>query len=100
MRQAGSRGEATLYHVPTLPGPFALAYSSTHPTSKIRPPHVKAGHGDDIFFVFGSSFWGRKYEFSIFSMHRMGIQMNTQRMTGLTVQLRKLRLLESFKVTL
>lgn len=68
MRQAGSRGEATLYHVPTLLGPFALVYSSTHPTSsKIRPPHVESGHGNDIFFVFGSSFWGSKYEFSNFS---------------------------------
>ncbi|KAL6030748.1 hypothetical protein STEG23_013542 [Scotinomys teguina] len=29
-----------------------------------RPPHVKADHGDEIFFVFGSSFWGSKFDFT------------------------------------
>ncbi|KAM5262847.1 pyrethroid hydrolase Ces2e-like [Ctenodactylus gundi] len=30
----------------------------------IRPPHVKADHGDDIFYVFGSSYWGGKVDFT------------------------------------
>ncbi|XP_069312766.1 cocaine esterase-like isoform X2 [Eulemur rufifrons] len=27
-----------------------------------KPPHVKADHGDEIFFVFGTSFWGKHIE--------------------------------------
>ncbi|KAM5262848.1 pyrethroid hydrolase Ces2e-like [Ctenodactylus gundi] len=30
----------------------------------IRPPHVKADHGDNIFYVFGSSYWGGKVDFT------------------------------------
>ncbi|XP_036032464.1 acylcarnitine hydrolase-like, partial [Onychomys torridus] len=30
----------------------------------VRPPHVKADHGDEIFFVFGSSYWGSKFDFT------------------------------------
>jgi hypothetical protein len=33
----------------------------------IKLPHVKADHGDESSFVFGSSFWGRKGKFSSFS---------------------------------
>ncbi|XP_036044307.1 pyrethroid hydrolase Ces2e-like isoform X2 [Onychomys torridus] len=29
-----------------------------------RPPHVKADHDDEISFVFGSSFWGTKFDFT------------------------------------
>nr|XP_042133150.1 pyrethroid hydrolase Ces2e-like isoform X2 [Peromyscus maniculatus bairdii] len=29
-----------------------------------RPPHVKADHDDEISFVFGSSFWGSKFDFT------------------------------------
>nr|XP_048287097.1 liver carboxylesterase-like isoform X2 [Myodes glareolus] len=28
----------------------------------IRPPHVRADHGDQIFFVFGSNLWGLKLD--------------------------------------
>ncbi|CAO2610077.1 Acylcarnitine hydrolase, partial [Lemmus lemmus] len=28
----------------------------------IKPPHVKADHGDEILFVFGSFFWGMKID--------------------------------------
>ncbi|KAL1784299.1 acylcarnitine hydrolase-like [Sigmodon hispidus] len=30
----------------------------------VRPPHVKADHGDEIFFVLGPSFWGSKFDFT------------------------------------
>ncbi|XP_041910134.1 acylcarnitine hydrolase-like [Arvicola amphibius] len=30
----------------------------------VRPPYMKASHGDDIFFVFGFSFWGSKFDFT------------------------------------
>ncbi|XP_021511025.1 acylcarnitine hydrolase-like isoform X2 [Meriones unguiculatus] len=42
-------------------------YEFQHPPNilkDVRPPHVKADHGDEIFFVFGSSFWGSKFEFT------------------------------------
>ncbi|GAB1293551.1 Acylcarnitine hydrolase [Apodemus speciosus] len=28
----------------------------------VRPPHVKADHGDEVPFVFGNSFWGMKLD--------------------------------------
>ncbi|EDL92343.1 rCG51379, partial [Rattus norvegicus] len=28
----------------------------------VRPPHVKADHGDEVPFVFGNSFWGMKFD--------------------------------------
>ncbi|XP_052583806.1 acylcarnitine hydrolase-like isoform X5 [Peromyscus californicus insignis] len=30
----------------------------------VRPSHVKADHGDEVFFVFGSSYWGSKFDFT------------------------------------
>ncbi|XP_003510979.1 acylcarnitine hydrolase [Cricetulus griseus] len=42
-------------------------YEFQHPTNffkDIKPPHVKADHGDDIFYVFGSSYWGSKFDFT------------------------------------
>ncbi|KAL1763972.1 liver carboxylesterase, partial [Sigmodon hispidus] len=30
-----------------------------------RPRHVKADHGDEVFFIFGSFFWGTKCDFTI-----------------------------------
>ncbi|XP_042133153.2 acylcarnitine hydrolase-like isoform X1 [Peromyscus maniculatus bairdii] len=30
----------------------------------VRPHHVKADHGDEIFFVFGSSYWGIRFDFT------------------------------------
>uniref|UniRef100_I3ME46 Carboxylic ester hydrolase n=1 Tax=Ictidomys tridecemlineatus TaxID=43179 RepID=I3ME46_ICTTR len=30
----------------------------------IKPPHVKADHGDEILFIFRSFFWGKQVEFS------------------------------------
>uniref|UniRef100_A0A8C5K2H1 Carboxylic ester hydrolase n=1 Tax=Jaculus jaculus TaxID=51337 RepID=A0A8C5K2H1_JACJA len=30
----------------------------------IKPPHVKADHGDEVPFVFGLSFWGNKFDFT------------------------------------
>ncbi|XP_040596718.1 cocaine esterase isoform X2 [Mesocricetus auratus] len=42
-------------------------YEFQHPSSlfkDVRPPHVKADHGDDIFYVFGSSYWGSKFDFT------------------------------------
>ncbi|XP_051030262.1 acylcarnitine hydrolase-like [Phodopus roborovskii] len=42
-------------------------YEFCHDTNffkEVRPPHVKADHGDEVPFVFGSSFWGIKSDFS------------------------------------
>ncbi|XP_010610489.1 acylcarnitine hydrolase isoform X2 [Fukomys damarensis] len=42
-------------------------YEFQHPPNflkNIRPPHVKADHGDEVFFVFGPSFWGNQIEFN------------------------------------
>ncbi|XP_059118602.1 acylcarnitine hydrolase-like isoform X2 [Peromyscus eremicus] len=42
-------------------------YEFQHPTNFFkdgRPPHVKADHDDEISFVFGSSFWGSKFDFT------------------------------------
>ncbi|XP_055477348.1 acylcarnitine hydrolase-like isoform X2 [Psammomys obesus] len=39
-------------------------YEFQHQSSflkNIRPPHVKADHGDEVPFVFGSFFWGMKF---------------------------------------
>ncbi|XP_029336733.1 acylcarnitine hydrolase-like isoform X2 [Mus caroli] len=42
-------------------------YEFQHPPSyfkNVRPPHMKADHADEIPFVFGSSFWGMKLDFT------------------------------------
>ncbi|XP_023565023.1 cocaine esterase-like isoform X7 [Octodon degus] len=42
-------------------------YEFEHPPSflkNIRPPHVKADHGDEISFVFGYFLWSKKAEFT------------------------------------
>uniref|UniRef100_A0A8C2UVP9 Acylcarnitine hydrolase-like n=1 Tax=Chinchilla lanigera TaxID=34839 RepID=A0A8C2UVP9_CHILA len=42
-------------------------YEFQHPPDffkDIRPPRVKADHGDEVFFVFGSSFWGNEIDFT------------------------------------
>ncbi|XP_027261574.1 acylcarnitine hydrolase-like [Cricetulus griseus] len=42
-------------------------YEFCHDTNflkDVRPPHVKADHGDEVPFVFGSSFWGIKPDFT------------------------------------
>ncbi|XP_051030251.1 acylcarnitine hydrolase-like [Phodopus roborovskii] len=42
-------------------------YEFCHDTNffkEIRPHHVKADHGDEVPFVFGSSFWGIKSDFT------------------------------------
>ncbi|XP_028624437.1 pyrethroid hydrolase Ces2e-like isoform X1 [Grammomys surdaster] len=31
----------------------------------VRPPHVKADHGDEVPFVFGNSFWGMKLDLTV-----------------------------------
>ena len=43
----------------------------------VRPPHVKADHGDEVPFVFGNSFWGMQREFFLFSMSWMWYQVGT-----------------------
>uniref|UniRef100_A0A8C2UWT8 Acylcarnitine hydrolase-like n=2 Tax=Chinchilla lanigera TaxID=34839 RepID=A0A8C2UWT8_CHILA len=42
-------------------------YEFQHPPNflkNIRPPHVKADHGDEVPFVFGSFLWGQKAPFT------------------------------------
>ncbi|XP_059119052.1 acylcarnitine hydrolase-like [Peromyscus eremicus] len=42
-------------------------YEFQHPSNffkDVRPPDVKADHGDEIFFVFGCSFWGSEFDFT------------------------------------
>ncbi|XP_004843133.1 cocaine esterase isoform X1 [Heterocephalus glaber] len=51
-------------HFQSSHGPVYF-YEFQHPLNffkDIRPPHVKADHGDQVFFVFGSSFWGNQIE--------------------------------------
>ncbi|XP_037062371.1 acylcarnitine hydrolase-like [Peromyscus leucopus] len=63
-------GKRQLCHdVSTLPGPLAPVYfyEFQHPSNffkDVRPPDVKADHDDEISFVFGSSFWGSKFDFT------------------------------------
>nr|XP_042133467.1 pyrethroid hydrolase Ces2e-like [Peromyscus maniculatus bairdii] len=55
------------HHMSLHPGSHAPVYfyEFQHPPSffkDMRPPYVKADHGDEILFVLGSFFWGMKFD--------------------------------------
>uniref|UniRef100_A0A8C8W605 Carboxylesterase type B domain-containing protein n=1 Tax=Peromyscus maniculatus bairdii TaxID=230844 RepID=A0A8C8W605_PERMB len=57
----------------SLPGSHAPVYfyEFQHQPSfikHVRPSYVRADHGDHLAFVFGSYFWGKKGESSLFSL--------------------------------
>lgn len=56
---------------------------------QVRPSHVKADHGDDILFVFGSYLWGMTCESFLFPWDESA-SMSSQGIIVLSVQLGKL----------
>ena len=70
-----SPGKKPLCHnVSSLPGSRAPVYfyEFQHQSSflkDMRPPHVKADHGDELPYVIGSFFWDMECKSSLFTFH-------------------------------
>lgn len=62
------------HNVSSLPGSHAPVYfyefqHQSNFLKDIRPPHVKADHGDELPYVIGYLFWDMKCESSLLSMN-------------------------------